>query len=102
VIGGTERLLEARRAVPANRQKSIGEAEALFLTNASQSLAKGDRAVQKPRPRLVVSIEAILARRRGCQEDRLWRQGLNSTGIKSRIATAGTKYLAISLSPSVE
>jgi hypothetical protein len=33
----------ARRAVPANRQKSIGEAEALFLTNASQPLAKGNR-----------------------------------------------------------
>jgi hypothetical protein len=32
---------------------------------------------------------------------KLSRQGLNSTGIKSRIATAGTKYLAISLSPSV-
>jgi hypothetical protein len=32
VIGGTERLLESRRAVPANRQKAIGEAEALFLT----------------------------------------------------------------------
>jgi hypothetical protein len=43
MIGGTERLLEARRAVPADRQKSIGEAEALFLTNASQSLAKGNR-----------------------------------------------------------
>jgi Tfp pilus assembly protein PilZ len=37
MISGTERLLEARRAVPANRQKSIGEAEALLLTNASQS-----------------------------------------------------------------
>ena len=33
----------ARRAVPADRQKSIGEAEALFLTNASPPLAKGDR-----------------------------------------------------------
>jgi hypothetical protein len=43
MIGGTERLLEARRAVPTDRQKSIGEAEALFLTNASQSLAKGNR-----------------------------------------------------------
>ena len=52
MIGGTERLLEARRAVPADearravpadRQKSVGEAEALFLTNASQPLAKGDR-----------------------------------------------------------
>src|SRR5215469_9868627 len=32
---------------------------------------------------------------------KLSRQGLNSTGIKSRIATAGTKYLAMSLSPSV-
>jgi hypothetical protein len=31
----------------------------------------------------------------------LSRQGLNSTGIKSRIATARTKYLAMSLSPSV-
>jgi hypothetical protein len=43
MIGGTERLLEARRAVPADRQKSIGEAEALFLTNASQPLAQGNR-----------------------------------------------------------
>jgi hypothetical protein len=43
MIGGTERLLEARCAVPANRQKSIGEAEALLLTNASQPLAKGNR-----------------------------------------------------------
>src|SRR5262249_37638896 len=43
MIGGTERLLEARRAVPADRQKSIGEAEALLLTNASQPLAKGNR-----------------------------------------------------------
>ena len=43
MIGGTERLLEARRAVPADRQKSVGEAEALFLTNASQPLAKGNR-----------------------------------------------------------
>src|SRR5262249_32828084 len=29
------------------------------------------------------------------------RQGLNSTGIKSRIDAAGTKYLTMSLSPSV-
>jgi len=43
MIGGTERLLEARRAVPADPQKSIGEAEALRLTNASQPLAKGNR-----------------------------------------------------------
>jgi hypothetical protein len=43
MIGGTERLLEARRAVPADRQKSIGEVEALLLTNASQPLAKGNR-----------------------------------------------------------
>jgi hypothetical protein len=43
MIGGTERLLEARRAVPTDRQKSIGEAEALLLTNASQPLAKGNR-----------------------------------------------------------
>jgi hypothetical protein len=43
MTGGTERLLEARSAVPADSQKSIGEAEALFLTNASQPLAKGDR-----------------------------------------------------------
>ena len=42
MIGGTERLLESRRAVPANRQKAIGEAEALFLTNASQPLTKCD------------------------------------------------------------
>jgi hypothetical protein len=40
MIGGTERLLEAGRAVPTDRQKSIGKAEALFLTNASQPLAK--------------------------------------------------------------
>ena len=44
MIGGTERLLEARRAGPADRQKSIGEAEALPLTNARQPLAKGNRA----------------------------------------------------------
>jgi hypothetical protein len=31
MIGGTERLLEARRAVPTDRQKSICEAEALFF-----------------------------------------------------------------------
>jgi hypothetical protein len=37
MIGETERLLEARRAVPADRQKSIGEAESLFLTNASHA-----------------------------------------------------------------
>jgi len=43
MIGGTERLLEMRRAVPADRQKSIGEAETLLLTNASQPLAKGNR-----------------------------------------------------------
>jgi len=43
MIGGAERLLEARRAFPADLQKSIGEAEALFLTNANQPLAKGDR-----------------------------------------------------------
>ena len=43
MIGGTERLLEMRSAVPADRQKSIGEAEALLLTNASQPLAKGNR-----------------------------------------------------------
>ena len=43
MIGGTERLLEARSAVSADRQKSIGEAEALLLTNASQPLAKGNR-----------------------------------------------------------
>ena len=43
MIGGTERLLEARRAAPTDRQKSIRKAEALFLTNASQPLAKGNR-----------------------------------------------------------
>jgi len=43
MIGGTVRLLEAGRAVPADRQQSIGEAEALLLTNASQPLAKGNR-----------------------------------------------------------
>ena len=43
MIGGTVRLLEARRAVPADRQKSVGEAEALFLTKTSQPLAKGNR-----------------------------------------------------------
>jgi hypothetical protein len=42
MIGGTERLLQARSAVPANRQKSIGEAQALFLTDASQPLTKGN------------------------------------------------------------
>jgi hypothetical protein len=39
MIGGTERVVEARRAVHADRQKSIGEAEALFLANARQPLA---------------------------------------------------------------
>ena len=34
-------------------------------------------------------------------ENRFSLQGLNSAGIKSRIATAGTKYLAMSLSPPV-
>lgn len=34
-------------------------------------------------------------------ENRLSLQGRNSAGIKSRIATAGTKYLATSLSPPV-
>ena len=43
MIGGTERLLKSRRAVPADRQKAIGEAEALFLTNASQPLTKRNR-----------------------------------------------------------
>jgi len=39
MMGRTERLLEARRAVPADRQKSTSEA--VFLTNARQPLAKG-------------------------------------------------------------
>ena len=43
MIGGTERLFEARRAVPADRQKSIGKARALLLTNARQPLATGNR-----------------------------------------------------------
>ena len=43
MIGGAERLLEARRAVPADCQKTVGEAEALFSMNASQPLAKGNR-----------------------------------------------------------
>ena len=43
MIGGAQRLLEARSAVPADSQKSIRKAEALFLTNASQPLAKGNR-----------------------------------------------------------
>ena len=43
MIGGTERLLEVRRAVLADRQKTIGKAEALLLTNAIQPLAKGNR-----------------------------------------------------------
>src|SRR5262249_17054571 len=43
MIGGTKRLLEAYRAIPADGQKTIGEAEALLLTNASQPLAKGNR-----------------------------------------------------------
>jgi len=42
MIRGTERLFESRCAVPADRQKSIGEAEALFLTNARQPLSRGD------------------------------------------------------------
>jgi hypothetical protein len=43
MIGGTERLLEARRAVLPDRQKTIGEAEALLLTNAIQPLASCSR-----------------------------------------------------------
>ena len=43
MIDGMGRFLEARRAVPADRQKSIGEAEALFLTDARQPLAKRNR-----------------------------------------------------------
>jgi len=34
MIGGTDRLLEARSVVPADRQDSIGEGS-LLLTNAS-------------------------------------------------------------------
>ena len=40
VISGTKRLLKAYRAVLADRQKTIGEAEALLLTNAIQPLTK--------------------------------------------------------------
>ena len=40
MIGGTKRLLEAYRAVLADRQKTIGEGEALLLTNAIQPLTK--------------------------------------------------------------
>src|SRR5262245_61903087 len=43
MIGETKRLLEARRAVLADRQKTIGEAEALLLTNAIQPLAECNR-----------------------------------------------------------
>jgi hypothetical protein len=43
MIGGTKRLLKAYRAILADRQKTIGEAEALLLTNAIQPLAKGNR-----------------------------------------------------------
>jgi hypothetical protein len=39
--GASQFSYEARSAVPAGRQKSIGAAEALFLINASQPLAKG-------------------------------------------------------------
>jgi len=40
MIGGTKRLLKAYRAVLADRQKTIGEAEALLLPNAIQPLTK--------------------------------------------------------------
>ena len=43
MIGGTEWLLEARRTVLADRQKTTSKAEALLLTNATQPLAKCDR-----------------------------------------------------------
>ena len=55
MIGGTERLLESRRAVPADRQKAIGEAEALFLTNASQPLTK-QRTAHRRTPETAVEF----------------------------------------------
>ena len=41
MIGGTERLLEARRAVPADRQKSVGEAEATVLDEREPTAGEG-------------------------------------------------------------
>jgi hypothetical protein len=34
MIGGSEGLLEVRRTVLANRQKTVGKAEALLASNA--------------------------------------------------------------------
>ena len=43
MIGGSERLLEVRRTVLANLQKTIGKAKALFTADALQPLTKGNR-----------------------------------------------------------
>ena len=43
MIGGAERLLEVRRTVLADLQKTIGKAEALFLADALEPLTKGNR-----------------------------------------------------------
>ena len=43
MIGGSERLLEVRRTVLADLQKTIGKAKALFTADALQPLTKGNR-----------------------------------------------------------
>ena len=42
MIGRSERLPEVRRAVPADRQKTIGEAETLLTTDAIEPLTNGN------------------------------------------------------------
>jgi len=69
MIGGTERFLEARSAVPADRQKSIGEAEALFVTNARQPFAKGNRDHGCPYS-LCLRIQLLQSRRRASSKAR--------------------------------
>ncbi len=43
MIGGSERLLEVRRTVLADLQKTISKAKALFTADALQPLTKGNR-----------------------------------------------------------
>jgi hypothetical protein len=43
MICGAERLFEVSRAVPADREQAIREAQAAFLSNSIEPLANRDR-----------------------------------------------------------
>ena len=60
MIGGSERLLEVRRTVLADLQKTIGKAKALFTADALQPLTKGNPRSERVSGAMAMSPRGLL------------------------------------------